>query len=77
MEEYGRWLAHSPVPKLPITAEPGAILVGRAPEFARNRPPRSEVTVTGGHYVQEDSPHEIGAAISEFVPGVEADRPTV
>ncbi|WP_406300671.1 hypothetical protein OG948_48075 (plasmid) [Embleya sp. NBC_00888] len=38
VEEYGRWLAHSPVPKLLITAEPGAILVGRALEFARSRP---------------------------------------
>ncbi|MFI6977680.1 haloalkane dehalogenase [Embleya sp. NPDC050154] len=76
VEEYGRWLAHSPVPKLLITAEPGAILVGRALEFARSWPRQSEVTVAGSHYVQEDSPHEIGAAIREFVLGVEADRTT-
>ncbi|MFF0576402.1 haloalkane dehalogenase [Streptosporangium saharense] len=67
VEAYGRWLAGSQVPKLLISAEPGAILVGRALEFARTWPNQREVTVRGVHYVQEDSPHEIGEAVRKFV----------
>lgn len=67
VEAYGRWLAGSQVPKLLIAAEPGAILVGRALEFARTWPNQQEVTVRGIHYVQEDSPHEIGEAVRKFV----------
>ncbi|MEV8633603.1 haloalkane dehalogenase [Streptosporangium sp. NPDC051023] len=67
IEAYGRWLAQSPVPKLLISAEPGAILVGRALDFARTWPNQREVAVRGIHYVQEDSPHEIGSEVREFV----------
>jgi haloalkane dehalogenase len=67
VEEYGRWLATSDVPKLLVSAEPGAILVGRALEFARTWPKQREVAVRGIHYVQEDSADEIGAAVREFV----------
>ena len=67
VEEYGRWLATSDVPKLLVSAEPGAILVGRALEFARTWPNQREVAVRGIHYVQEDSAAEIGAAVREFV----------
>jgi haloalkane dehalogenase len=67
VEEYGRWLATSDVPKLLVSAEPGAILVGRALEFARTWPNQREVAVRGIHYVQEDSADEIGAAVREFV----------
>ncbi|MFD0856367.1 haloalkane dehalogenase [Actinomadura adrarensis] len=65
--EYGEWLATSQVPKLFINAEPGSILTGRAREFCRTWPNQVEVTVRGSHFVQEDSPDEIGAAIAEFV----------
>ncbi|OPC76560.1 haloalkane dehalogenase [Embleya scabrispora] len=67
VDDYGRWLAHSPIPKLLISAQPGAILVGRALEFARTWPNQTEVAVCGIHYVQEDSPHEIGSAVRDFV----------
>jgi haloalkane dehalogenase len=67
VEEYGRWLVSSDVPKLLVSAEPGAILVGRALEFARTWPNQREVAVRGIHYVQEDSADEIGAAVREFV----------
>jgi haloalkane dehalogenase len=67
VEEYGRWLATSDVPKLLVSAEPGAILVGRALEFTRTWPNQREVAVRGIHYVQEDSADEIGAAVREFV----------
>ncbi|MFE3450397.1 haloalkane dehalogenase [Nonomuraea sp. NPDC059194] len=67
IETYGRWLAGSELPKLLISAEPGALLVGRALEFARTWPNQHEVTVSGSHYIQEDSPDEIGAALRDFV----------
>lgn len=70
IDAYGRWLAASSIPKLLIGAEPGAILVGRALEFARSWPNQREVTVPGIHYIQEDAPHEIGRAVREFVQGI-------
>jgi haloalkane dehalogenase len=70
VEEYGRWLATSDVPKLFVSAQPGSILVGRGLEFARTWPNQREVAVRGIHYIQEDSADEIGAAVREFVDGL-------
>ncbi len=66
VKDYGAWLATSEVPKLFIDAEPGAILRGRQREFCRSWPNQREVTVKGVHFVQEDSPEEIGEAVAEF-----------
>jgi haloalkane dehalogenase len=54
------------VPKLFINAEPGAILIGAQREFCRGWPNQREVTVKGSHFLQEDSPEEIAAAISSW-----------
>jgi haloalkane dehalogenase len=70
VEEYGRWMASNDIPKLFISAEPGALLVGRAREFCRTWRNQEEVTVKGIHYVQEDSPVEIGRALESFVAAV-------
>jgi haloalkane dehalogenase len=70
VDGYGRWLAASDVPKLFINAEPGAILTGPQREFCRTWPAQTEVTVAGNHFIQEDSPHEIGRAISKWLPSV-------
>lgn len=67
VEHYSAWLAHSPVPKLFINAEPGALITGRARDFCRTWPNQREVVVEGIHYVQEDSPKEIGAALRAFI----------
>lgn len=67
VEDYSGWLAASDVPKLFVNAEPGSILVGRQREVCRAWPNQREVTVTGLHFIQEDSPDEIGAAIAGFV----------
>jgi haloalkane dehalogenase len=64
VEDYGRWLAASDVAKLFVNAEPGAILIGRQRELCRAWPNQTEVTVEGVHFVQEDSPDEIGRAIA-------------
>ena len=66
MTEYGEWLAGSTVPKLLIKAEPGVLIRGEAYEFCRAWPNQEEVTVAGRHYIQEDSPAEIGEAIAEW-----------
>jgi haloalkane dehalogenase len=68
LESYAAWLSTSDLPKLFINAEPGAILVGDHREFCRRWPNQREVTVEGIHFVQEDSPREIGLALAEWVP---------
>jgi haloalkane dehalogenase len=67
VEDYARWLSASSLPKLFLNAEPGSILVGRQREFCRSWPNQTEVTIKGLHFVQEDSPNEIGAAVAAFV----------
>jgi len=68
--DYAAWLSQSEVPKLFINAEPGSILTGRQRDFARSWPHQREVTVSGSHFVQEDSPHEIGEAIRDWLTGL-------
>jgi haloalkane dehalogenase len=67
VERYGEWLAGSDLPKLFINADPGAQVVGRIRDFCRGWPNQREVTVPGIHFIQEDSPDQIGAAIRQFV----------
>jgi haloalkane dehalogenase len=67
VESYGDWLVANDIPKLFINADPGAQVVGRIRDFCRSWPNQREVTVPGIHFIQEDSPEQIGAAIREFV----------
>jgi len=66
VERYGNWLKDSDIPKLFINAEPGAILTGPQREFCRSWKNQAEVTVAGAHFIQEDSPQEIAAAITDW-----------
>ena len=66
IQAYADWLAKSEVPKLFINADPGTILIGAQREFCRKWPNQREVTVQGLHFIQEDSPNEIGAALAEW-----------
>ena len=63
VENYSEWLVTTETPKLFVNAEPGAILTGRQREFCRTFPNQKEVTVPGIHFLQEDSPDDIAAAI--------------
>jgi haloalkane dehalogenase len=65
--EYGDWLKQSPVPKLWIHGDPGALENESVRKFCRTWPNQTEITVRGKHFLQEDSPMEIGEAIAEFV----------
>ncbi|MGB1156368.1 MAG: haloalkane dehalogenase [Alphaproteobacteria bacterium] len=64
---YQNWLTQTHIPKLFINAEPGAILTGKARDFCRTFPAQTEVTVKGSHFIQEDSPHEIAAAVRDWL----------
>ncbi len=66
-EGYATWLAASEIPKLFVNAEPGTILTGAQRQFCRAWPNQQEVTVKGSHFIQEDSPAEIGQAIAAFL----------
>ncbi len=68
---YGKWLAEGEIPKLFINADPGAILRGPQREFCRSWPNQTEVTVVGTHFIQEDSPDEIGQAIASWLRGLD------
>jgi haloalkane dehalogenase len=70
VETYSAWLAQSDLPKLFINGDPGSILVGRQRELCRAWPNQTEVTVKGRHFLQEDSPDELGRSVAEFVPRI-------
>ena len=67
VQQYADWLRQCAVPKLFINAEPGSILVGAQREFCRTWPNQKEVTVEGLHFLQEDSPDEIGHALADWI----------
>jgi haloalkane dehalogenase len=69
VNRYGDWLAKADMPKLFINADPGSILTGKQRLFCRSWPNQQEVTVKGLHFIQEDSPAEIGEAINAFIRG--------
>ena len=70
VEEYGAWLSQSDIPKLFVNGEPGAIIIGPLKDYCRTLPNQTEITVKGVHYLQEDSPDEIGQAVAAFVKGI-------
>ncbi|MCE9648548.1 MAG: haloalkane dehalogenase [Parvibaculum sp.] len=65
-QSYADWMAANGLPKLFINADPGAILIGAQREFCRGWKNQTEITVKGNHFIQEDSPHEIGEAIAAW-----------
>ena len=71
VDSYSQWMAENNIPKLFINAEPGAILIGKQREFCRTWKNQKEVTVKGSHFIQEDSPNEIGNAIFDWLKGID------
>ena len=70
VRDYAEWMAANDLPKLFVNADPGAILIGPQREFCRGWKNQQEVTVRGRHFIQEDSPDEIGRAVAAFVRGL-------
>ncbi len=66
VQDYANWMAVNDLPKLFINADPGAILTGAQREFCRSWKNQKEVTVKGSHFIQEDSPDQIGEAIANW-----------
>jgi haloalkane dehalogenase len=68
VERYSAWMgASAHLPKLFINASQGHGTAGAAREHCRQWPNQTEVTVEAKHYVPEDCPDEIGAALVEFL----------
>ncbi|MBB4302733.1 haloalkane dehalogenase [Rhodobium orientis] len=65
------FLAETAIPKLFVKAEPGMMASGKVLEFCRSLPNVTEVAVPGLHYVQEDSADRIGAALAEWIEGLD------
>ena len=70
VSHYANWMSENELPKLFINADPGAILIGEQREFCRSWKNQQEVTVPGNHFIQEDSPDEIGSAIAGWRRGI-------
>jgi len=66
---YSQWLPASPIPKLFVRAQPGALITGATVDFVRTWAHLTEVAVPGIHFIQEDAPHEIGQAIAQWLRG--------
>jgi haloalkane dehalogenase len=68
VRSYSEWLAATPVPKLFIRGEPGALLgTGPGVDFCRTWQQQKEVTVAGIHFIQEDSHEAIGQALADWL----------
>ena len=70
VDAYAAFMAKTDIPKLFINADPGSILVGKQRDFCRTWRNQTEVTVKGLHFVQEDSPQEIGQAVAAWHAGL-------
>ncbi|NOR32172.1 MAG: haloalkane dehalogenase [Sulfitobacter sp.] len=66
VDAYVEWLATTSTPKLFVNAEPGVLITGPVRDVVRKWPNLTEVTVPGLHFIQEDSPDEIGEAIRDW-----------
>ena len=65
VEQYSNWLPKAKVPKLFIDAEPGLLMAQNGMrDFAKSFENQRIVSVKGVHFIQEDSPDEIGKAIA-------------
>jgi len=61
------WLREWSGPKLLVDAEPGAIMKGAVLADGRTLSNQTEITVSGSHFIQEDSGGEIGRAIARWL----------
>lgn len=68
---YMEWLQRADLPKLLIHGDPGLLISPDSAVWYRDRLPRTEAVNVGGglHYIQEDQPQAIGAAIGAWMSG--------
>ena len=72
---YSKWLEECSIPKLYLHGEPGFFspLIKQKTQNWKNQ---KVVTVKGLHFLQEDSPTEIGEAIVEYLQELELEIPS-
>ena len=74
IDAYATWLPTTDdLPKLYLHAEPGFLCQVYA-DRCRTWPNQVESTISGIHFVQEDSPDEIGAALRDWVLDIRAGQ---
>lgn len=68
IESYSQWLQNSKIPKLCLHSHPGAIINAENVQWIEKSIPNTKIVDIGEgvHFVQEDNPHGIGKAISEW-----------
>jgi len=66
VDAYVDWLGKTSIPKLFVNADPGVLITGAVRDRVRSWPNSTEVTVPGLHFIQEDAPDEIGAAVWDW-----------
>ena len=66
VDAYLDWLGKTSIPKLFVNADPGVLITGAVRDRVRSWPNITEVTVPGLHFIQEDAPDEIGAAVRDW-----------
>ncbi|MGE0440577.1 MAG: haloalkane dehalogenase [Gemmatimonadales bacterium] len=65
--EARHWLSTSQVPKLFLNVTPGALIAAPGRKaICRSWPNTTEVAVPGSHFVQEESPGPVGAALARW-----------
>ena len=66
---YMDWLQQTPLPKLLVYADPGVLIPPDTAAWYRDQLPNTEIAHVGPglHYIQEDHPREIGAAIAGWM----------
>jgi haloalkane dehalogenase len=66
-DRHSKWMSENDLPKIFVNAEPGAIPIGQPREFCRSWKNKTEVTVAGRHFIQEDSGPLVGQAIAGWM----------
>ena len=68
VNNYNKWLQETDIPKLMFYADPGMLIpIDEVPWIQENFPNITSVDIGKGiHFVQEDSPHEIGRALKKW-----------
>lgn len=69
------WMAASPVPKLLVRGDPGAVVTGAVLARCRTWPAQTEVGVPGTHFLPHDSPTAIGTALRTWLDGLAGVSP--
>lgn len=69
VSDYSAWLQQTPIPKLLLFAQPGALLTTEHVDWCRRSLPNLETVPVGSgiHFLQESSPGRIGAAITAWL----------